>query len=549
MTLFNRNKTNKATDDRAKLAEIVLRTIHDGIIVTNHSGVVQFINPAAVNMTDCGSADKAVGLDYGLIIKLESKEGRELSEQENFLMQAMKTGSPLESYQACLITDVPDKRVPVSISLFPVNGASSNRIMILRDITKELAEEGEQMEFISTASHEMRTPVATIDGYLSLALNPRTATIDERARGYLTAAEASSKHLGKLFQDLLDTTKLDDGRIKPSFEPAEMFKLIKTITDDYVIKAQEAKLNFKFGTDKSTLLGASRRLNQTVFSYVDPDFVREIMGNLLDNAFKYTPEGGSVYVNVRGDGDRVLINVTDTGIGISADDLGHIFQKFYRADNSDTRTIGGTGLGLYLVKQRVEAMGGRIWAESAFGEGSTFYVSLPRLSHDEYEKRMIAVRNREIQEQMAANQSAQLAAPAQAAPISPLVQIPSQEQFATPTQSPDAPQATASNQYSTQDQAPQPVATQIPQPSTAPGPQLSASSVPASSATSTSAPALPTAPNTTPTPESTPLTSPNPTLAPPPTTESPPTPPNQPIPQSPTPIVNDNNININGEPK
>ena len=108
---------------------------------------------------------------------------------------------------------------------------------------------------------------------------------------------------------------------------------------------------------------------------------------------------------LRGDGDRVLINITDTGIGISADDLSHIFQKFYRADNSDTREIGGTGLGLYLVKQRVEAMGGRVWAESAFGEGTTFFVSLPRISAEEYEKRMIVVRNQQIQEQLQKSQT------------------------------------------------------------------------------------------------------------------------------------------------
>jgi signal transduction histidine kinase len=92
----------------------------------------------------------------------------------------------------------------------------------------------------------------------------------------------------------------------------------------------------------------------------------------------------------------VLINVTDTGIGISNEDLEHIFQKFYRADNSDTREIGGTGLGLYLVKQRVEAMGGRVWAESGFKEGTTFYVSLPRISAEEYNKRMIAVSNAQM---------------------------------------------------------------------------------------------------------------------------------------------------------
>ena len=118
-----------------------------------------------------------------------------------------------------------------------------------------------------------------------------------------------------------------------------------------------------------------------------------IIDNLVGNAIKYTPAGGSIYVNVRGDGDHALINVTDTGLGISGDDLPHIFQKFYRSDNSDTRTIGGTGLGLYIVKKRVESLGGRVWAESAFGEGSTFYVSLPRLSNEEYEKRMIAYNN------------------------------------------------------------------------------------------------------------------------------------------------------------
>ena len=137
----------------------------------------------------------------------------------------------------------------------------------------------------------------------------------------------------------------------------------------------------------------THKLEQVVYGSVDLNFLREIIDNLIDNAIKYTERGGSIYVGVRGDGDRILINVTDTGIGISGSDIQHIFQKFYRADNSDTREIGGTGLGLYLVKQRAEAMGGRVWAESAFGDGSTFYVSLPRISSEEYEKRMIAVEN------------------------------------------------------------------------------------------------------------------------------------------------------------
>ncbi|MBQ3453151.1 PAS domain-containing sensor histidine kinase [Candidatus Saccharibacteria bacterium] len=437
MNLFKSKNTTNSGNDSAALAEIALRSIHDGVVMTDKNGQVQFINPAAITMTECGSSNKAIGLDYGLIIKLETKEGRELPEAENPLIQAMKTGQPLDGAKLALISLDSGKRIPIAISVSPVENVANNRIITFRNITKELEEEGEQTEFISTASHEMRTPVATIDGYLSLCLNPQTATLDERARGYLTAAQAASRHLGKLFQNLLDVTKLDDGKIRPHFEPVEMVSLVKAITDDYLERARTAKITFNFGSSEPVSFGENRRMEQVVYGFVDINFMREILDNLIENALKYTPEGGSVYVNVRGDGDRALINVTDTGIGISADDLAHIFQKFYRADNSDTREIGGTGLGLYLVKQRAEAMGGRVWAESAFGEGSTFFVSLPRITSDEYEKRMIMVRNQ---------RAMQTPAPQ---PISAPI-APSQPISAPPAPTPSAPPAPPNPQVTSQ---------------------------------------------------------------------------------------------------
>ncbi len=439
MSLFKRDK-NPSSDanGQAVLARVALNSIHDGVIITDKAGLVKFINPAAIAMTECGSFENAVKLDYGLLLKLQSKEGRELPENENPLIQAMNTHQPLEHFTACLIGMESGKVIPIAISVIPANNGQGDHIITFRNITKELAEEGEQAEFISTASHEMRTPVATIDGYLSLSLNPQTATIDERARGYLSAAQAASKHLGKLFQDLLDVTKLDDGRIRPHFVPMEMVGAVKQISDAHTVRASEAKISYRFGSDDPATFSNTRHLEQVVYGFVDPDFLREIMDNLIDNAIKYTPEGGSIYVNVRGDGDRVLINVTDTGIGISSEDIGHIFQKFYRADNSDTREIGGTGLGLYLVKQRVEAMGGRVWAESGFGEGSTFFVSLPRISSEEYEKRMIVIRN---QQALAAKQPTPIPvqpAPAQPAQPAPAQPVPTQP---APAATPPAPPA------------------------------------------------------------------------------------------------------------
>lgn len=423
MSLFKRNNQPEAMQNNGGLlAVMALATIHDGVIITDKNGQIRLINQAAIVMTDCKSSENAIGFDYGILVKIESKEGREFNEDENPLIRAMKTGQSIENFAACLVSGPSKKRIPVSVSVLVEEGGDASRIITLRNITKELAEESEQAEFISTASHEMRTPVASIEGYLSLALNPQTATIDERARGYLDAAHAASQHLGKLFRDLLDATKLDDGHLRPHFEPVEMVGLVKQIADTFAMSAKNAKLNFQFGSNKSTSVSEVRKLDQVVYGFVDTDFMREIMSNLIENAIKYTPAGGSIYVNVLGDGDRVLINVTDTGIGISSDDIHHIFQKFYRADNSDTRTIGGTGLGLYIVKQRVEALGGKVWAESAFGEGSTFYVSLPRITGDEYEKRMIAFRNAQALAQNKAAQSAPAPAPAPAAsaPVAPV---------------------------------------------------------------------------------------------------------------------------------
>lgn len=462
------------------LASLVLSVIHDGVVMTDRTGVVQFMNPAAARLCGLSGPTDAVGLDSALIIHIETKEGRELSEAENPFIQAMRGGQPLKPYECNLIVGQTDKRIPISISILPADETGGNRIITFRDITEELKEEGEQMEFISTASHEMRTPVATIDGYLALCLNPQTATIDERAHGYLTAAHAASQHLGKLFQDLLDVTKLDDSRVRPNLIPAEMVELVRTITSDYLPRAREKKINFTFGADNSASVANKRKLDQVVYSYVDPDFMREILDNLIDNALKYTPSGGSIYINVRGDGDRVLINVTDTGIGISSDDLGHIFQKFYRADNSDTRTVGGTGLGLYLVKQRTEAMGGQVWAESAFGEGSTFYVSLPRLTADEYEKRMIPIRNQKMQEQLSTLQSAFPPQPTptpMSAPAPPSTPVPTVAPIPQPGFSPElspAPQPTPAPQTPVIPQAPPapttPPVSPTPQPTPTPTP-------------------------------------------------------------------------------
>lgn len=373
------------------MAEMALNAIADGVLLVDEHGIVKFANPAAATMTGYGSPINMIGLDYQLLIRLQTGEQADVPVQQSPLALALQTNHAMTTRDFLLVAAQSEKRAAISLSVTPTGGIHDDRIVTFRDITKELAEENEQSEFISTASHEMRTPVASIEGYLGLALNPQTATIDDRAKQYLEAAHAASQHLGRLFQDLLDVTKIDDGRSRLQPVPVDIVAAVRELAGAHEKEIEAKHLKYSFGT--ATPVTEKRKIDQLVYAEVDLDFLREIMDNLIENAIKYTPEGGEIWVNARGDGDKVLINVTDTGLGIAADDLAHIFQKFYRVDNSQTRQIGGTGLGLYLVKQRVEAMDGRVWAESAFGDGSTFFVSLPRLSSDEYSKRLLAYQN------------------------------------------------------------------------------------------------------------------------------------------------------------
>lgn len=389
---------NPATAQSANLANLVLNSIDEGVMIVHSSGIVVLVNPAAMRLLGINDPNMVENLQLASILNLENSEGTRIEDDVNPVLRAVMNGENFETRDLILVS-VQEQRRPVAISVVCTTTGQNERIITLRDIARELEEEGEQADFISTASHEMRTPVASIEGYLGLALNPKTATIDERARKYLEEAHASSKHLGRLFKDLLDVTKLDDKKIRVQLTPVEMVSTVRSIANGQVPMMSEKGIHYTFGANAARSDNTGRVVNQEVYASVDIDFLREAVNNLVENAIKYTASGGGIWVNVRGDDDRVLINVTDTGIGISPDDLKHVFQKFYRADNSQTRTVGGTGLGLYLVKQRVEAMGGKVWAESSFGEGSTFYLSFPRITAEEYQRRKQIASNIEAMSQ------------------------------------------------------------------------------------------------------------------------------------------------------
>ena len=387
---------NTNSQSRQDLNELVLQSIREGVIIVSPNGNIRLANQAACELT--GRAPSELdGVYYDSVINLLDETGNRVSEGRNPINIALKNKEYGEVRDLNIVAADNNKNTPVSIIITPTREENPSLVVTFRDIARELKEERERSEFISTASHEMRTPVASIEGYLGLAMNPSTATVDDRGMDYLKKAHEASQHLGRLFQDLLDTTKLDDGQMKPQLEPVDIVALVKSIADGQIPNITAKGLGYQFGSGSvDQQLSGGKRIDQLIYASVDKDFLHEVLNNLIENAIKYTPAGW-VTVNVRADNYNVQIIVEDTGIGVARSELSHIFQKFYRVDNRDTREIGGTGLGLYLVQQRVEAMNGRVWAESELGKGTRFIVMLPRIGEEAYRQQRFYLDNQQAQ--------------------------------------------------------------------------------------------------------------------------------------------------------
>ena len=368
---------------------ILIQSIADGVVVTNTEGKISLMNRTAANMTGW-TVDEATGIDVKLVFKAAKENGEEIAE-EDYPFKAVLVHKAYFN-QVLQLTSRGGKKQVISLVISPVvtsTGEVYGTVAVLRDISEQRAAEQQRGEFISTASHEMRTPVAAIEGYLSLALNEKVSTIDTRARGYLEKAHSSTQHLGQLFQDLLTSAKAEDGRLSNHPVVVEMGSFLEQLVEDLRFGAQKKGLASEFVVGSNEAIDATKSDDSTPSSnrvvkplyyvYVDPDRVREVITNIFDNAVKYT-DAGKVSIGLTGNTDLVQLYIRDTGNGIPAEDIPHLFQKFYRVDNSATRTIGGTGLGLFIARKIIELYQGRVWVESEVGKGSTFFINLPRLS-------------------------------------------------------------------------------------------------------------------------------------------------------------------------
>lgn len=339
--------------------EQILNAIGEGVLVLDRGGRVQQANPAFLRQTGY-SEEEIAGARY------EALWARNARGEEDFLQGALaevtqggswrgqvkirrRNGT---SYDAAMtVTQLPDGR-----------GLEQGLVVSIRDISQMKEVERLKDSIISIAAHELRTPLTTI-GLYSEALATRELAAEQQRR-YLNAVYEQTQALTAIIDDMLDLARLEAGRgLEPAAEPIDLGALVQEVLRPFA----ELEQRHEFGTEGLEEIHAVAG---------DPLRLAQVLRNIISNAVKYSPEGGPVLVSGRNVGDAVQISVTDAGMGLTAEQQRHLFEKFYRA-HAMPRGARGTGLGLAICRLIVEGHGGQIWAESEQGVGSTFTFTIP----------------------------------------------------------------------------------------------------------------------------------------------------------------------------
>jgi two-component system phosphate regulon sensor histidine kinase PhoR len=258
------------------------------------------------------------------------------------------------------------RRRNFSVTAAPVRAAGANgAVMVLHDITELRRLERVRRDFVANVSHEFKTPLTAIQGFSETLLS---GALDDKAnrRRFVEIIREHARRLARLTDDLLKLSRIEAGRLELELRPVRVEALVNGCVETSRLNAKARGLEIQVDLPQNTpaVRGDGAQLG-------------EVLQNLLDNAVQYTPAGGKIEVKARPNGHEVVFTVSDTGIGIPESDLERIFERFYRVDAARSREAGGTGLGLAIARHIVEAHNGRIWVESAIGQGSRFHFSIP----------------------------------------------------------------------------------------------------------------------------------------------------------------------------
>ena len=323
--------------------QTLIETMADGVLAADATGRVATLNGAARRLLGYGPSDVPPPLPE----LFHDKEARSL-------VRDVLAGTAVEPREL----GVGGHALLVTGRALPNGGT----LLVFRDVTEIRQLDAIRRDFVANVSHELKTPLTSIVGYAeTLAAEAGAAT---QAGQFVETILSNARRMQRLVDDLLDLSRIESGHWQPTPRVVELAPLVQDAWAAFAARAQEGGVEFALDLAAPAAIA-------------DPDALRQILTNLLDNALRYTPAGGRIVVSSEPAPDGVTLAVADTGTGIAPTHLPRIFERFYRADAGRSRTQGGTGLGLAIVKHLVEVHGGRVWAESALGRGMTVRMLFP----------------------------------------------------------------------------------------------------------------------------------------------------------------------------
>lgn len=351
-------ESQELTESERRRLDSVLGYMTDGVLATDRRGRITIVNEMATDFLDLEN-DQIVGKSILDILDLRgSVTLRDLLENQ-------------DPEVLDLSTDEQDLILHASFALIQrESGFISGLVCVLHDVTEQQKIDQDRKRFVSNVSHELRTPLTSMKSYIE-ALVDGAWKDPNVAPNFLKVTQEETDRMMRMINDLLNLSRMDLGTARLDKEYVNLNELFNHILDrfDMILKnGEKSEKNYTIKRDFA---------RRDIWVEVDTDKIQQVLDNIMNNAIKYSPDGGVITCRLVETHNHVIMSITDQGLGIPKEAISHVFDRFYRVDKARSRAQGGTGLGLAISKEVVQMHGGRIWVESREGEGSTFYISLP----------------------------------------------------------------------------------------------------------------------------------------------------------------------------
>ena len=359
-------EAKKTIEEEKAKDEAMLDSLGEGLIALDIKGKVIVINKMTTTLLGIKSKD-IIGKKITEIF-LEDEAGNQVLEQKQPSYTSLSSGEITKGNYFFIRKD--KTKFPVAITATPIklNGKTLGLIQIIRDITQEKEIDRAKSEFVSLASHQLRTPLGIIKWYLEALENETYFTkAPPTIKEYFNVIYKNNERVLSLVRDLLSVSRIDQGQTKSTLKPIDLIKTVEEIVERMQVVARKKKITLRIDLPKKKI------------PTIDADALQleEVIDNLIGNAIKYTNSNGLVDFSISTNEKKVLISVKDNGIGISKSDQRKLFTKFFRTEVAIEHNPEGSGLGLYVVKSYVESWGGEVSVQSSEGKGSTFTISFP----------------------------------------------------------------------------------------------------------------------------------------------------------------------------